>query len=385
MSLLGLAIQEVDRLDGGDAPLKTALIVLLWDTYVREQVASIMDFWLQASTGARSSKGLDPSIAGEFLHLAQQLLQVLSESIKSTVNTTRLAPPTDRHADDDDSVDPSARFSPDEALDLDQLLAPVVWTGTPNDVMNLYSKQWPSSPLHSALMQQLTRPGSPPTQESVDQHHQLVSVLIAFTSYPAAVVPLPSLFDLTSLCKSPSFKEAAELPANNFTMDLLRHDISLGMSVASSLRLQLDQIKQAHAVWLYQGGQDALAEEVLDKVVVDAAVVTLLARVARSRLGLVLCRMQSRSEFAVLMSQLPADTCSWIRSSAPPLRPDPQVGIRDAAPSLTATNALLHQCVQWMPPATPEHARCLAMIGIVQLLLSQLKKSTNLASRKQNA
>ncbi|ETV71215.1 hypothetical protein, variant 2 [Aphanomyces astaci] len=215
MSLLGLAIQEVDRLDGGDAPLKTALIVLLWDTYVREQVASIMDFWLQASTGARSSKGLDPSIAGEFLHLAQQLLQVLSESIKFAVNTTRLAPPTDRHADDDDSVDPSARFSPDEALDLDQLLAPVVWTGTPNDVLNLYSKQWPSSPLHSALMQQLTRPGSPPTQESVDQHHQLVSVLIAFTSYPAAVVPLPSLFDLTSLCKSPSFNEAAVLPANN--------------------------------------------------------------------------------------------------------------------------------------------------------------------------
>ncbi|ETW01828.1 hypothetical protein, variant 1 [Aphanomyces invadans] len=381
MSFLALALQELDHLDGDDA-LKQAILVLMWDSYIRAQIKSILDYWIQVSTGKRSNKALDPIIAREFLVLVHQLLDVLSDTIKRPVLEVSKSRTMLSQHDHDGNCVATTVFNSDDPLDVGQLLTPVVWTGTPNDVLNMYRTHWPSSPIHSSLMKQLAHPTSTPTQASVDTHRQVVSVLIAFTSYSETIVPLPSLFDVSSLCKVPSFNEDAGTPSTahgearfQFTMALLRYDIAMGMAVAASLHLPLDQIKQDHAVWLYQAGKDALAEEVLDKVLIDPAVVTRMGRVARSRLALILSRMQSRSEYAVLMSQLPADSCAWIRSSEAPLGPDPHVALLDTAPSLAATNALLHQCVQWMPPASSEHKKSLAMIAVVQLLLSQLKSS----------
>ncbi|KAH9087544.1 hypothetical protein Ae201684P_000946 [Aphanomyces euteiches] len=342
MTYLELAIQEVENSDF----VRQALVVYLWERYIRAQVRSILDYWIEVSSGRSVKKGLDPTIAGEFLRLVLLLLEVLEETCISPQPAFK-SPHND-----------------EENVNLSQLLEHVVWTGTPLDVLNLYTETWPASPTSSSLMRQLTTSDSRVMENAVKTHHQLVSVLMAFTAYPSLVVPLKTLFEPSRLCVADCFQSSISADRQDeryeFVMKLLHHDIARGMAVATSFQLPLDKVKQDHAVWLYQSGKDALAEEVLDKVLIESPIVTRMGR--------------SRSEYAALMSQIPADMTAWICSKEAPLIPDPEVAKLDVAPSLTATNALLHQCVLRLPPGSRELTKCYGMTSVVQRLLEQLKQ-----------
>ncbi|KAF0695466.1 Aste57867_13709 [Aphanomyces stellatus] len=373
MSYLELAIDEIETNAATAATgVRVPLVVYLWEKYIRAQVASIMTYYVELSAGKSNHKGLHPSIAGEFLRLVQQLLALVTDPTDGSKGLS-LAP---------DHLREGSEHT------LSQLLEHVVWSGTTSDVENLYRPPaWPASPRESALMRQLY--SQPPiSMATVELHAQLVSVLLAFTAFPSVVVPLSTLFELSRLCSTNTFEASSkgstvsrDAPRYDFVMQVLRRDASVGMAVATAFNLPLDKVKQDHAVWLYQSGKDALAEEILDKVLVEPVVVTRLGRVARTRLSLIVSRMRSRAEYAALMSQIPADVTAWICSNQGPLETDPQVAHLDTAPSLTATNALLHQCMQWLPLGTPEQKRCHSMIGVVDRLVEQLKGQRNHGKR----
>jgi hypothetical protein len=53
---------------------------------------------------------------------------------------------------------------------------------------------------------------------------------------------------------------------------------------------------------------------------------------------------------------------------------DPDVEALDATPSISATNILLHQCLQWTLETSVERRKCSEMVVVVKSLMDQLMK-----------
>ncbi|OQR85812.1 hypothetical protein ACHHYP_11329 [Achlya hypogyna] len=358
MSYLELALDEVDSV--GRPPWKVALVVHVWETYLRTHVASILQFWVDTAAGRSLAKGLQPAVARQFLHLVRQLLDVLVAELP--------CPPA--------TLDAAAVA--DTSIATTQLLEPIAWTGSDADVLALFAVMWPPRSSASALVGSLLDVTTVPVS-SVHLHCQLLAVLDAFTVAPDVALPLPVLFGNARLCASeglttPVSDEAGCATARfEFVLRLLRRDVAAGFNVAGAFQLPLEPLKQEHAVFLYQSGLDSHAEELLGKLTLATAVREKLGRVARTRVAIVLSRMRSRAEYAALMTRMPADACTWVCSPKGPLHPDPTVYELDKTPSITATYYLLQQCLVWFPSPSPEHSKCSSMLGLVQSLLDQLK------------
>ncbi|EQC36298.1 hypothetical protein SDRG_06403 [Saprolegnia diclina VS20] len=361
MSYLELALDEVDAVT--TLSTKVALVAHVWETYVRTHVASILAYWVEVASGRSVSKGLQPSIARQFLHLVRQLLDLVAVD----------KPTAPRELDEDD-----------ETLLTPQLVEPIAWTGADTDVLSLFGTAWPPRYTHATLAQSLSRIENVPTS-SVTLHGQLLSVLDAFSAVPDAALPLQKLFAAPQVLCAPDglttpppidAADASALTAARyqFVLRLLQSDVAVGFNVATSFQLPLDAIKQDHAVFLYESGLDSHAEELLGKLTLSPAICRRLGCIARTRVALVLSRMRSRPEYAALMTRMPADVCTWVCSSSPPFPPDNAVMERDATPSITATYFLLTQCLQWFPAPSLEHTKATDMLGLVKSLLDQLKQ-----------
>ncbi|KDO17117.1 hypothetical protein SPRG_17469 [Saprolegnia parasitica CBS 223.65] len=361
MSYLELALDEVEAVTTPST--KVALVAHVWETYVRTHVASILAYWVDVASGRSVSKGLQPSIARQFLHLVRQLLDLVGGA----------ATPSREFLDDDD-----------EALLTSQLVEQIAWTGSDTDVLSLFGAAWPPRYTHATLATSLSRIDGVPTT-SVQLHCQLLSVLDAFSAVPDAAVPLQTLFGAPQLLCAPdglttpppidaAGASALTAARYQFVLRLLQSDVAVGFNVASTFYLPLDAIKQDHAVFLYESGLDSHAEELLGKLTLSPGICRRLGCIARTRVALVLSRMRSRPEYAALMTRMPADVCTWVCSPSPPFPPDNAVIERDATPSISATYFLLTQCLQWFPAPSMEHTKTTGMLGLVKSLLDQLKQ-----------
>ncbi|OQR87941.1 hypothetical protein THRCLA_10422 [Thraustotheca clavata] len=358
MSYLEMALDEISNIERSG--WKKALLVYIWESFVRVHIGSILAYWVDVASGRSLNKGLQPSIARHFLNLGRQLLDLLE--IELTTN------------------DPSTRMEVfDDPLRTDQLLDHIAWTGTDTDVLALYASQWPPRCEASVLAAALQKVPIVPLP-AVQLHCQILAVLDAFTAVPHAAMPMKKLFYNAALCEPDgltilpiSMPSTCQQERYNFVLRLLREDVPVGFSVANAFDLPLDPIKKDHGVYLYQCGLDNKGEEVLGNLVLENDISERLGSIARTRLALVLSRMRSRAEYAALMTRMPADVCTWVCSNEPPLLQDKLVHELDKAPSITATFVILQQCLQWFPPTTLQHKKCNSMVVLVKSLLDQLK------------
>jgi hypothetical protein len=164
-----------------------------------------------------------------------------------------------------------------------------------------------------------------------------------------------------------------------FLQQLLRHDDTLGFTLAESFGFPVDLLREQHILFLYQCGRDETAELSLEKMKQPERIAVQLACIARARLSLILKRMQADPAFAIVMSVLQADLFTWILSDKPPLESDPNVEKLDLTPSLTLTNVLILKCLGYLAPQSEEFAKTSEMSVLVK---NVIKHVTNMQRRK---
>ncbi|KAE9043174.1 hypothetical protein PR001_g5902 [Phytophthora rubi] len=291
---------------------------------------------------------------------------------------------SDEEDDRDDIVPRITTFK------MESLTQPVKWRCRVKDLHLVFRQRWPPSHDTSALMQSLGNFKF--DMISVTQIADHISLIILLDSFAATAVTPISIVKLFSnsgryLCRSDSFlttqpptqpsKEevnSINRDRTRFLKELLRHDEALGFALAEAFGLPLEVIREEYVLFLYQSGRDERADLAIEKMQKPERLVLKLGAIARARLSLILRRMKTEAEYAVVMSMLPADVFAWVISDTqPPLVADPLVEKLDLTPSLTSTHYLLLRCLALIPPIGEEFEKVSAMSVLVKDVISQVK------------
>ncbi|KAL4158206.1 hypothetical protein PRNP1_003985 [Phytophthora ramorum] len=223
----------------------------------------------------------------------------------------------------------------------------------------------------------------------IADHISLIMLLDSFAATAVTPISIVKLFSSSGrcLCRPDSFliTPALAQPSEEelkwinrdrtrFLKELLRHDETLGFALTEAFGLPLDVIREEYVLFLYQSGRDERADLAIEKMQKPERLVLKLGAIARARLSLILRRMKTEAEYAVVMSMLRADVFSWVINDAqPPLVSDPLVENLDLTPSLTSTHYLLLKCLAMISPTGEEFEKVQAMSVLVKDVISQVK------------
>lgn len=407
MHQLDDALAELDSLSS--SKLKTAMATHVWEKYIRVHVVTLISFWEESAAGRKPQRGLQPRIARRFFGIIKNLLIILVNAINVHASETSLVDENDIY-DSDASEDDDAGeshliedegdgkvLSPEYRMELltqsDSLPCPV------KALQSVFKRRWPPAHDSSSLLQGLAN--FKVQHISLTQITDHLSLILLLDSFAATTVTPVSIVKLYAnhgrhLCRPDSFLAAADLrPAvptelasikqerTQFLKQLLRHDEHLGVALAEAFGLSVDMIREEHVVFLYQSGRDERADLSLDNMKSPDRLALRLGSIARARLSLILQRMKAESEFAMLMSILPANVFAWVIDEAqPPLIADPQVQKLDRAPSLTGTHYLLLKCLALLPPHGDEFTKVTEMSVLVKDIISQVKQNASMQSKQ---
>ncbi|GMF18449.1 unnamed protein product [Phytophthora lilii] len=397
------ALLELDCV--GSLQMKVAMAAYIWEKYIRVHVVTLITFWEESAAGKKPQRGLQPQVARRFFGIIRNLLTTLLTAAKA-ISTARVVSTTYSQGDfesgyDDDTSDADLDSDDDDGdddetpsrvtrLKMESLTQSVKWRCRVKDLHLIFRQRWPPSHNTSALMQALQN--FKLDMISVPQIADHISLIMLLDSFAATSVTPISIVKLFSnngqcLCHPDSFimTQSLSLPSEEelnlirrdrtrFLKELLRHDEALGFALAEAFGLPLDVIREEYVLFLYQSGRDERADLAIEKMQKPERLVLKLGAIARARLSLILRRMKTEAEYAVVMSMLPADVFAWVISDTqPPLEADPLVEKLDLTPSLTSTHYLLLKCLAMIPPTGEEFEKVSAMSQLVKDVISQVK------------
>lgn len=398
MHQLDDALGELDAI--ASTTLRAAMGTHVWEKFIRVHVVTLISFWEESAAGKKPQRGLQPQIARRFFGIIKSLLEILVAAVTTHASEASATDNNDHATDAYESDDGSESESDDEhesaplplTFTMRCLTPHVAWPCSVSDLATVFQQRWPPAHSASALLQSLLsfRVSELSLQQLAD-HLSLVLLLDSFAATSVTPVSIVKLFGHSGrhLCRPDSFIAASIDPSERratdaarlvlertqFLKQLLRHDELLGIALAEAFGLSVDMIREEHVLFLYQSGRDELAEHSLDHMKAPERLGLQLAAIARARLSLILQRMKTEAEFAMLMSVLPADVFAWVISeSHPPLVADAQVRKLDRAPSLTSTHYLLLKCLALLSPHAPEFPKITAMSMLVKDIISQVKQ-----------
>lgn len=409
MHQLDDALAELEALSSN--ALKVAMATHVWEKFIRVHMVTLVSFWEESAAGRKPQRGLQPQIARRFFGIIKNLLVILATSVSACSSEGVVERDDEVYESDDASGEENddSRVVGDEEDDESEAQLPdyrmdyltptsVSWTYPVKDLPEVFRRRWPPAHDSSTLIRSLAAFSVQKiSQRQVSDHLSLVLLLDSFAATTVTPVSVVKLFGNHGrhLCRPDSFVSAPDVPAKQvqeepfvkqertqFLKQLLRHDENLGVALAEAFGLSVDMIREEHVLFLYQSGRDELAELSLDRMRSPERLGLRLAAIARARLSLILQRMKSEAEFAMLMSILPADVFAWVVSEAqPPLVADTQVQKLDRAPSLTGTHYLLVKCLAILPSHLPEFAKVSAMSVLVKDIINQVKQHPSLTSK----
>ncbi|KAE8915329.1 hypothetical protein PF005_g18257 [Phytophthora fragariae] len=398
------ALLELDCV--GSLRVKVAMAAYIWEKYIRVHVVTLITFWEESAAGKKPQRGLQPQVARRFFGIIRNLLVTLLTAVKAMSVSRALTTAAYRYGQDgveseydDETSDADAESDEDDdddtvpritAFKMESLTQPVKWRCRVKDLHLVFRKRWPPSHDTSALMQSLE--SFKFDMISVTQIADHISLIMLLDSFAATAVTPISIVKLFSnsgryLCRSDSFlttqpptqpsKEevnSINRDRTRFLKELLRHDEALGFALAEAFGLPLEVIREEYVLFLYQSGRDERADLAIEKMQKPERLILKLGAIARARLSLILRRMKTEAEYAVVMSMLPADVFAWVISDTqPPLVADPLVEKVDLTPSLTSTHYLLLRCLALIPPIGEEFEKVSAMSVLVKDVISQVK------------
>ncbi|ETL92183.1 hypothetical protein L917_09464 [Phytophthora nicotianae] len=381
--------------------VKAAMAAYIWERYIRVHVVTLITFWEESAAGRKPQRGLQPQVARRFFGIIRSLLVTLLTAVKavSVVRVVSSANDQDEPESDYDDETSDADAESDEDDDnlsriavfkMESLTQSIKWRCRVRDLHLVFRQRWPPSHDTSALMQVLQ--GFKFDMVSVTQiadHISLVMLLDSFAATSVTPISVVKLFSNNGrhLCRPDSFLMTQQIAQSSeeetksisqdrtkFLKELLRHDETLGFALAEAFGLPLEVIREEYVLFLYQSGRDERADLAIEKMQRPERLVLKLGAIARARLSLILRRMKTEAEYAVVMSMLPADTFSWVISDTkPPLVADPLVEKLDLTPSLTSTHYLLLKCLAMISPTGEEFEKVSAMSVLVKDVISQVK------------
>ncbi|GMF31271.1 unnamed protein product [Phytophthora fragariaefolia] len=378
--------------------MKVAMAAYVWEKYIRVHVVTLITFWEESATGKKPQRGLQPQVARRFFGIIRNLLVTLLTAAKTMPpsrvvhggaeneydDETSDADAESDEEDDDGTVQRSATFK------MESLTQSVKWRCRVKDLHLIFRQRWPPSHDTSALMQSLDNfKFDMISVTQIADHISLIMLLDSFAATAVTPISIVKLFSNSGryLCRTDSFltTQSAVQPSREemnlvnrdrtrFLKELLRYDETLGFSLAEAFGLPLEVIREEYVLFLYQSGRDERADLAIEKMQKPERLVLKLGAIARARLSLILRRMKTEAEYAVVMSMLPADVFAWIISDTqPPLQADPLVEKLDLTPSLTSTHYLLLRCLALIPPTGEEFEKVSAMSVLVKDVISQVK------------
>uniref|UniRef100_A0AAV1UCE9 Rab3GAP regulatory subunit C-terminal domain-containing protein n=1 Tax=Peronospora matthiolae TaxID=2874970 RepID=A0AAV1UCE9_9STRA len=393
MRQLERALLELDCVES--LRLKAAMAAYIWERYIRVHVATLVTFWEESAAGKKPQRGLQPQVARRFFGIIRNLLVMLLISVQ-TVSTVRAVPSVDDAIDVDDAESEGAESYDDDneppiaEYKMKSLTQPLRWRLPVIDLTVVFQRHWPPLYETSVLMQALQSfKLDTASALRIADHISLITLLDSFAATavtPISIVKLfsnhgrnlccPGSFQMGQPLVQPSAEEVTSISQNRVRLskELLRYDETLGFALAESFGLSLEVIREEHVIFLYQSGLDERADLAVEKLRRPDRLVLKLAAIARARLSLILRRMKTEAEYAVLMSMLPADVFAWVLSDTqPPLVADPLVEKLDLTPSLTSTHYLLLKCLAMIAPRGEEFEKVSAMSALVKDVISQVK------------
>ncbi|CAH0482493.1 unnamed protein product [Peronospora belbahrii] len=391
------ALLELDCLDS--IQVRAGMAAYVWERYIRVHVTTLITFWEESAVGRKPQRGFQPQVARRFFSIIRDLLETLLASVKTipavqVVSTAYGSSEVDgetsdceSESGDEDDGDHVPRVA---VFKLESLTQSVKWHFQVKDLRAVYRREWPPSHETSALMQTLQKFKLDVISASqIADHIALIMLLDSFAATKVTPISIVKLFSNSGryLCRPDSFfvtqsiAEASEEEATcirrdrtRFLKELLRHDETLGFALAEAFGLPLKEIREEYVLFLYQSGRDEQADLAIEKMQRPERIVLKLGAIARARLSLVLRRMKTEAEYAVLMSMLPADVFAWVTSDTqPPLVADPLVEKLDITPSLTSTHYLLLKCLAMITPNGEVFEKVSAMSVLVKDVISQVK------------
>ncbi|EGZ17480.1 hypothetical protein PHYSODRAFT_504554 [Phytophthora sojae] len=394
------ALLELDCVES--LRIKVAMAAHIWERYIRVHVVTLITFWEESAAGKKPQRGLQPQVARRFFGIIRNLLVTLLSAVKAMSASRAIATAygedgadseyddetSDADADsDEDDVDTVSRTT---AFKMESLTQSVKWRCRVKDLHLIFRQRWPPSHDTSALMQSLGNfKFDMVSVTQIADHISLIMLLDSFAATAVTPISIVKLFSNSGryLCRSDSFlmtqaptepskEEVNSINRNRtrFLKELLRHDEALGFALAEAFGLPLEVIREEYVLFLYQSGRDERADLAIEKMQKPERLVLKLGAIARARLSLILRRMKTEAEYAVVMSMLPADVFAWVISdSQPPLVADPLVEKLDLTPSLTSTHYLLLKCLALIAPTGEEFEKVSAMSVLVKDVISQVK------------
>ncbi|KAH7484579.1 hypothetical protein KRP22_005744 [Phytophthora ramorum] len=378
--------------------VKAAMTAYIWERYIRVHVVTLITFWEESAAGKKPQRGLQPQVARRFFGIIRSLLVTLSAAVKaiSATRSTETAYGDVEKDYDDETSDADVESDDDDdvlritAFKMDSLTQSVKWRCRVKNLHLIFRQRWPPSHDTSSLM--LTLQSFKFDMISTSQIADHISLIMLLDSFAAtAVTPIsivklfsnsgrclcrPDSFLITPALAQPSEEELKWINRDRtrFLKELLRHDETLGFALTEAFGLPLDVIREEYVLFLYQSGRDERADLAIEKMQKPERLVLKLGAIARARLSLILRRMKTEAEYAVVMSMLRADVFSWVINDAqPPLVSDPLVENLDLTPSLTSTHYLLLKCLAMISPTGEEFEKVQAMSVLVKDVISQVK------------
>ncbi|OWZ17865.1 hypothetical protein PHMEG_0008132 [Phytophthora megakarya] len=394
------ALLELDCVES--LQVKAAMAAYVWERYMRVHVVTLITFWEESAAGRKPQRGLQPQVARRFFGIIRNLLVTLLTAVKA-ISAVRIVvsqygqgdvdsdyddETSDADAESDDDVDSAAPHA--TSFKMEALTQAVKWRCRVKDLHLVFRQRWPPSHGISALMQDLhSFKFDMVSVSQITDHISLIMLLDSFAATAVTPISIVKLFSNNGryLCHPDTFlriesiSQPSEVETNTISRDrtrflkeLLRHDETLGFALAEAFGLPLELIREEYVLFLYQSGRDERADLAIEKMQKPERLVLKLGAIARARLSLILRRMKTESEYAVVMSMLPADVFSWvINDTQPPLAADPLVEKHDLTPSLTSTHYLLLKCLAMIPPTGEEFDKVSAMSVLVKDVISQVK------------
>ncbi|TMW62783.1 hypothetical protein Poli38472_005401 [Pythium oligandrum] len=381
--------------------LKLAMGVHVWEKYIRVHVVTLITFWEESAAGRKPPRGLQPQIARRFFGIIKNLLTTLHTAVDGSVfiqdeaNHNSLDPDAEEDDEEDDEEDEqeddddeASNENTHAAFTMSSLTQRRRWNCRVRHLREAFRMKWPPSHEHASLIQSLRSFSvDQVSRHQISDHLSLILLLDSFAATSVTPVSIVRLFANKGrhLCRPETFtsthqettsaeKKMIHKERTHFLRQLLRYDETLGFALAEAFELPTEQIREEYVLFLYQCGSDEVADFSLDKMKRPERIVSQLGSIARARLALILSRMKTDPEFAMVMSVLPADLFAWIvAEKSPPLVADAQVAKLDEAPSLTATSMLLLKCLGLMQPTGPEFEKISAMSVLVKDVIARVK------------
>eukprot|EP00744_Colponema_vietnamica_P005008 GILI01007393.1.p1 GENE.GILI01007393.1~~GILI01007393.1.p1 ORF type:complete len:310 (+),score=77.23 GILI01007393.1:57-932(+) len=170
---------------------------------------------------------------------------------------------------------------------------------------------------------------------------------------------------------TPASTSAAQEARKILLIQVLSLDTSLAYSLATDLSISQDEIRREHARWLYEIGQDDLAEEILVQVEDLAHMGSQMLDVGHRRLAAAFKEIQQSQKFAPLLASIPADVFEEVvrGPSRPCIYQPPDL----PQPPLEATKALFVRAGSFLPMQSDDGKRAKKLTDVASAVLRHLE------------